>query len=42
MGSTRTEGRLKNLLRVDDAGPDGDSDTIADNTVFAVEGIFVL
>jgi hypothetical protein len=28
-------------VRVDDAGPDGNPDTTADNTVFAVQGIFV-
>jgi hypothetical protein len=28
-------------VRVDDAGPDGNPDTIADNTVFAVQGVFV-
>jgi serine O-acetyltransferase len=27
--------------RVDDAGPDGNPDTTADNTVFAVQGVFV-
>ena len=27
--------------RLDDAGPDGDPDTTADNTVFAVQGVFV-
>jgi TolB protein len=27
--------------RVDDAGPDGNPDTTADNTVFAVQGLFV-
>jgi TolB protein len=28
-------------VRVDDAGPDGNPDTAADNTVFAVQGVFV-
>jgi Tol biopolymer transport system component len=28
-------------VRVDDAGPDGNPDTTADNTVFAVQGVFV-
>jgi hypothetical protein len=28
-------------VRVDDAGPDGNTDTTADNTVFAVQGVFV-
>jgi hypothetical protein len=28
-------------VRVDDAGPDGNPDTSADNTVFAVQGVFV-
>jgi hypothetical protein len=28
-------------VRVDDAGPDGNPDTAADNTVFAVQGIFI-
>jgi TolB protein len=28
-------------VRVDDAGPDGDPNTPADNTVFAVQGVFV-
>jgi hypothetical protein len=28
-------------VRVDDAGPDGNPDTVADNTVFAVQGVFV-
>jgi hypothetical protein len=28
-------------VRVDDAGPDGNPDTAADNTVFAVQGLFV-
>jgi hypothetical protein len=28
-------------VRVDDAGPDGDPDTPADNTVFATQGVFV-
>ena len=28
-------------VRVDDAGPDGNPDTGADNTVFAVQGVFV-
>jgi Tol biopolymer transport system component len=27
--------------RVDDAGPDGDPDTATDNTVFAVQGVFI-
>jgi hypothetical protein len=27
--------------RVDDAGPDGNPDTTADNTVFAVQGVFI-
>jgi hypothetical protein len=28
-------------VRVDDAGPDGNPDTTTDNTVFAVQGVFV-
>jgi Tol biopolymer transport system component len=28
-------------VRVDDAGPDGNPDTSADNTVFAVQGVFI-
>jgi hypothetical protein len=28
-------------VRVDDAGPDGNPDTTADNTVFATQGVFV-
>jgi Tol biopolymer transport system component len=28
-------------VRVDDAGPDGDPDTNADNTVFATQGVFI-
>jgi hypothetical protein len=28
-------------VRVDDAGPDGNPDTGADNTVLAVQGIFI-